>query len=387
MLPTPIASLMDASDPGAPVPLLRSYLGDRVGGQWPSPTMASLFVGVKGLSSADHQFLASLGPEASSTVYLVPVLFGERDLLGFAEVLATVLERFRPLGLFRDSEIRLAYESNVVEVSFSTANDLVLNALRAAVPQAALSLLTLPGTAPKQRNASRVTLPYEGGLILFNQRTLSDCTSNFTFRRNLVQFFGSTAGHCNQVGDRYVVGNAPIGEVTRNTYRTERPVFADASLIELTSVPPPPHPEVFIFPGKERRITSILPDVFIQLGQQLCISVRSFNGGRCGTTVSFTFQADVEGVPHRNIYCIAGPPDFPRIVDQDSGGAVYFIPFLRDGPNTPDDRREAFAAGIAIASFFRPITFAGIVFRERVCFQTASAMQRSLLAELWTEPF
>lgn len=159
VLPTPIASLMDASDPGAPVPLLRSYLGDRVGGQWPSPTMASLFVGVKGLSSADHQFLASLGPEASSTVYLVPVLFGERDLLGFAEVLATVLERFRPLGLFRDSEIRLAYESNVVEVSFSTANDLVLNALRAAVPQAALSLLTLPGTAPKQRNASRVTLP------------------------------------------------------------------------------------------------------------------------------------------------------------------------------------------------------------------------------------
>ena len=158
--------------------------------------------------------------------------------------------------------------------------------------------------------------PWRAGVPIRSGRAL--CTGAFTVlqgKRHKHKFRALTAGHCQTDRRSVHASHRRVGRITRNSFRGERRVAADALRFKIPRrqrrarlALPPPDGDVPVI-GK-------LPDRALVPGQYLCFSGRTTGGG-CGYLTRDDIALRIGKKTFTHLWCV-GVPTRPG----DSGGPV-----------------------------------------------------------------
>lgn len=362
-------------DPTVIVPALMEAFGERYGGYWIEvrDTDDVMHVGVVGATPADGELVAQV-TGGHPRVVTDPVDHGLADLLAAQDEIAASID---PEDGNFAVETDPATNSVIVRTESDTAAETLAVAQDAArrgaaeqadspaeepregpvpAPPAAIAPAAEapPAEAPATDVAAAVTVepttdivvepldrynfpPFEAGqnaLIAWPGRLVS-CTTGYLFHNRYYGYFGSTAGHCGNVGAGVAIRPQLVDSVRMNSYFPNKWVMADTAFISMSARPWPAWPMINTGNGV-RGITGRYLNTQIGTGLRLCFEGVTSNSGNCGPVVRVNEWLCCDAAGHGYFYsCL----NYPSLAG-DSGGPVYF----------PSGASQAVAAGSVSSS-------------------------------------
>jgi hypothetical protein len=364
---------------------LLARVGARYAGRWRDPLVAGgIIVGVRGLTQADSDYLASQSESARRHIRLQEKPYTVAELDGFAEG-ASAAAASHP-GEYSGESIEVDYAGSMVRAHFVTATSPVIADVSASGPPNVVvaDILDARGVA---LNADRESVPYVSGLHLYMHSSFEDtqCTSNFEYITPDNSYRYSTAGHCAD-GSAIVpytvkVGSTQVGTtVGTNGWLIDDGAWQAADLVAmrreggLASTP-----SIHIYPGKNRTVENVFPRDLLASGVTVCLSGRLETGGHCGPItrkISRLQNVDYDyDRGWKDVWCF-NPDGMATVPSGDSGAPIYVKPD-DDSPSTPDTERYGFAAGVLVARPFDRV--------EEGCFQSVDAIRETLGYRVWVQ--
>ena len=191
----------------------------------------------------------------------------------------------------------------------------------------------------------------------------AQCTAGYVFA-DASATYGSTAGHCGQVGDAVAVGPTLIDTIAINPFQPSREVRANAALYSL-SRGGWSHRPVLHEAEDHAVVVGHLTDAEITRGLELCFSGRTTTERSCGAV----------NAAHRVICCDANDKSsvfscIDRLARAGDSGAPVFRPL---------DAGRVIAAGLLSSS----VTIDG---RSSMCFSTIDNIQSETGTTIVTAP-
>ena len=392
-------------DPTVVVPALMQAFGERYGGYWIEVRENDdvMHIGVVGATAADGEVVAQV-TGGHPRVVTDAVEHGMDDLLAAQdEIAATIDPEDGNFAVETDpatNSVVVRTESDDEADTLAVAQDA---ARRGAAEQAAAptgeprqgpapappaaigSASTAPATetpateTPATDVATAVTVepatdiviepqdrrnfpPYEAGqsaLIAWPGRTVQ-CTTGYLFYNRYYGYFGSTAGHCGNIGNGVAIVPHIVDTVRMNGYYPNKWVSADAALFSLSNRPWAAWPMVNTGNGV-RGITGRYLNTQIGNGLRLCFEGVTSNSGNCGAVVRANEWLCCDATGRGYFYSCLNYPS----LGGDSGGPVYF----------PSGSGQAVAAGSVSSS----VTING---QRLTCFTMVESTEYHLGAQM-----
>lgn len=369
-------------DPTVVVPALMEAFGERYGGYWIEVRENDdvMHVGVVGATPADGEVVAQV-TSGHPRVVTDPVEHGLADLLAAQDEIAASIDpddgNFAVETDPATNSVVVRTESEDADETLALAQDAARRgaAEQAATPPeepregpisappvdsapaaeaAATDAPTADAAPPATDVAAAVTVepatdiviepqdrrnfpPFEAGqhaLIAWSGRQVA-CTTGYLFHNRYYGYFGSTAGHCGNVGHGMAILPRIAGTIRMNSYFPNKWVMADSAFVSMSAQPWPAWPMINTGNGV-RGITGRYLNTQIGNGLRLCFEGITSNSGNCGAVVRVNEWMCCDAAGHGYFYSCLNYPS----LGGDSGGPVYF----------PQGAGQAVAAGMVSSS-------------------------------------
>lgn len=361
-------------DPTVIVPALMEAFGERYGGYWIEvrETDDVMHVGVVGATPADGELVAQV-TGGHPRVVTDPVEHGLTDLLAAQDEIAASIDpddgNFAVETDPATNSVVVRTESSDEAGTLAVAQDAARRGAGEqetaaageprrgpvpAPPAEAAEAPEAPAEAPATDVATAVTVepatdiviepqdrrnfpPFEAGqiaLIAWPGRQVQ-CTTGFLFHSRYFGYFGSTAGHCGNVGHGVAIIPHIVDAIRMNGYFPNKWVSADTAFFSLSARPWPAWPMINTGNGV-RGITGRYLNTQIGTGLRLCFEGVTSNSGNCGAVVRANEWLCCDATGRGYFYSCLNYPS----LGGDSGGPVYF----------PRGASQAVAAGTVSSS-------------------------------------
>ncbi|HKE77022.1 MAG TPA: hypothetical protein VKB57_25595 [Acidimicrobiales bacterium] len=161
--------------------------------------------------------------------------------------------------------------------------------------------------------------PYEAGkgITIAAGSARIRCTTGFQFH-NGFGMFGTTAGHCDHIGNGVAIGNVIVDAVRMNGYQGRSTVTADVSAYSLSGNHWAYRAVVHV-QGGHRRVVGRYTNAQITNGMQLCFEGITSDGQNCGTVVRTNSSICCDAAHHTFVFSCINFPSRPG----DSGSPVF----------------------------------------------------------------